>query len=96
MPRKPSIIPSAKLTLCLPEDIRTRLDIYLFSELEGRVPKGAYQAFFLSRILDFFESRRLPLEPFGFPQGFYTEGPKEMLHALETRLIHLEKENLPQ
>jgi hypothetical protein len=42
------------MNLHLPEDIRAKLDVYLFSAVEGRVPKGAYQAFFIERINEFF------------------------------------------
>ena len=56
MSRRPNIIPSTRLTLRLPEDIRAKLDLYLFSDLEGRVPLGRYQEFFVARTKEFFES----------------------------------------
>lgn len=56
MSRPPNIIPPTRLTLRLPEDVRARLDLYLWSELEGRVPFGRYQEFFLARIREFFDS----------------------------------------
>ncbi len=55
MSRRPNIVPSVQLCLKLPEDIKAKLDLYLFSELEGRVPKGKYQEFFIERIKEFFE-----------------------------------------
>jgi hypothetical protein len=55
MSRRPNIIPTTPLTLKLPEDLRAKLDLYLISELEGRVPKGKYQEFFIARIKEFFE-----------------------------------------
>lgn len=57
MPRRPNIIPSRNLTMALPEDVFTRLQLYLYSEAEQRVPQGAYQAFFVERITEFFERR---------------------------------------
>lgn len=42
------------LHVALPLSIRTRLDLHLFSELEGRVPKGAYQEFFIERLQEYF------------------------------------------
>lgn len=33
------------LNLAIPEDIRAMLDLRLYSELEGRVPHGAYSAY---------------------------------------------------
>ena len=68
--RQPDIIRPVKLTTTLPEDIRAQLDIHLFSDLEGRVPKGAYQQFFIERIREFFGSRTLNLAdycPIGRP-----------------------------
>jgi hypothetical protein len=54
MSRPPNIQRPVAMNLHLPEDIRTRLDLFLFSTVEGRVPKGAYQAFFIERINEFF------------------------------------------
>lgn len=54
MPRTPNIIRPSKLTLHLPEDIRAKLDLYLFSDIEGRIPQGAYQQFLTERINEFF------------------------------------------
>ena len=59
--RRPNIEPSVATNLHLPESVRTRLDLVLFSELEGRVPKGAYQRFFLERLQEFFTTRALDL-----------------------------------
>jgi len=55
--RKAALDPSIATNLHLPESVRTRLDLLLFSELEGRVPKGAYQRFFLERITEFFATK---------------------------------------
>jgi hypothetical protein len=54
MPRTPNITRPSKLTLHLPEDIRAKLDLYLFSEIEGRIPYAAYQKFLIERINEFF------------------------------------------
>lgn len=86
MPRKLNLDRPVALTLKLPESVRARLDLLLFSALEGRVPKGAYQDFFAARIQEFFEHRRLELTPYGFPSGYYISAPKEMLRELEFRL----------
>lgn len=50
---RPNIQPSSKLTLHLPLDVRRRLDEHLWSEVEKRVPQGAYQRFFVERITEF-------------------------------------------
>lgn len=54
MPRRPDLDRPVPLKLMLPESERTRLDLHLFSALEGRVPQGAYQNFFRERIREFF------------------------------------------
>lgn len=88
MSRRPSIIPSEKLNLALPQDIRTRLDLFLHSELEGGVPKGAYQRFFIARILEFFGDKSLDLAPFlGSPPGeFVVRAPVGTILALQDYL----------
>jgi len=55
----------------LPVDLRTKLDLHLYSELEGRVPQGSHQEFLSSRIREFFESETLDLAPYaaGVPPG---------------------------
>ena len=54
MARRPNIEPSVQLCLCLPLTDRAKLDLYLWSNAEGRVPKGAYQKFFLSLLREHF------------------------------------------
>jgi len=61
MSRQPNIIRPVKLTTTLPEDIRAKLDLHLFSDFEGRVPKSAYQNFFIERIQEYFNSKVLDL-----------------------------------
>lgn len=55
MPRRPNIERPVSLNLKLPASVRARLDIILWSSVEQRVPVGAYQAFFMSLINDYFE-----------------------------------------
>jgi len=86
MPRPRNLEPSIPLKLKLPESVRVRLDLHLFSPLEGRVPQGRYQEFFIDRIKEFFDWKRLDLAPFGFGIGYYIAGPREMIEALERRL----------
>jgi len=64
MSRHPNIVPSISLKTNLPIDIRTKLDLHLFSELEGRVPHGAYQKFLVEIINQYFDSRHLDLAPY--------------------------------
>lgn len=50
MGRPPNILRPVKLTINLPEDIHARLTLHLFSEVEGKVPKGAYSKFLIDAI----------------------------------------------
>jgi hypothetical protein len=62
MPRRPNIIRPVRLITTFPEDIRTKLDLFLYSPIEGRVPKGAYQKFLIERIQEFFAARERPTD----------------------------------
>lgn len=64
MPKPKNLIPSVNLTVALPQDIEARLRLHLYSELEGRVPQGKHQEFFVERIREFFASRTLDLAAF--------------------------------
>lgn len=52
--RRPNAIPTEALNLRLPLDIKAKIDLHLFSEVEGRVPKGAYAKFFEGLAREFF------------------------------------------
>lgn len=83
--RTPNIQRPIKLTTNLPEDIRARLDLHLFSEVEGRVPKGAYSVFLIDRIRDFFDSTSIDLHTYfpHLPEGDYVlRGPVETVGKL--------------
>lgn len=86
MPRPPNLIPSRSLHVRLPEDLLGRLDLELFSSLEGRVPYGAHQTFLVARLREFFLWKSLDLAPLGFPPGYFIRGPKEMVAAIERKL----------
>lgn len=57
MGRKPNIIPSHQVCVRLPEDVYLKLMLHLHSEVEGRVPVGALQRFFMERITEYFSPR---------------------------------------
>jgi hypothetical protein len=87
MARHADIIRPVKLTTTLPEDVRTKLDLFLFSDLEGRIPKGAYQTFLVDRIRDFFDSRSLDIGTFaGLPTSAVVRGSPETIALLEVLL----------
>lgn len=84
MPRKPAVTPTEHLHLKLEASSRARLDLHLFSDLEGRVPKGSHKAWVEDRIREYFDWKTLDLAPFGFPQGFFVRGPADMIEYLQT------------
>lgn len=56
MAGRPSIIRPVQLNLSLPEDLFARLKLRLFSEVEGRVPHGAYKRLMVELIKQYLES----------------------------------------
>ena len=58
--RPQNILRPVKLTTYLPEDLRAKLDIHLYSPVEGRVPHGAYSQFLAERVREFFTPRPEP------------------------------------
>lgn len=86
MARPKMIHPTRLLHVALPEALLTRVDLLLWSEVEQRVPKGAYQAFLVPMIQEQLSLTTLQLEAFGAPHGYYIRGQKEMVEWLETHL----------
>ena len=60
MAGRPKLIPGVSLHLHLPEDLHARLTVLLWSPTEGRVPKGAYQRFFVEQLTQFFNQKEPP------------------------------------
>ena len=92
MSRRANLIPSVPLYLRLPEDVRTRLDLHLWSELEGCVPRGKYQEFFLARLREHFDSDILSLAPYGI-EGFI-KGPAHVVLALKELIETAQQESM--
>ena len=88
MPKRPNIIPSQQLNLALPLPVYTQLTAHLFSELENRVPHGAYSRFMVELIRGHFTAKHLDLAPFmnGDPGAFIVSGSPEAIAALERTL----------
>lgn len=89
MPAKKSLTPKQVLNLWLPLDIRAKLDLTLYSELECRVPKGAYTTLFTRLTREHLEWATLDLAPLGFPPGYFIRGPKEMVERVRLVLENL-------
>ena len=87
--RPPLIERPTQLCVSLPETERARLDLHLWSEVEGRVPKGAYQSFLVARLREFFSWRSLDLAPFlgSLPGERIIRGSPETIAALEAALL---------
>ena len=88
MPTPRNAIPTIRLTTGLPEDIMDRLNLYLFSDIEGRIPKSAYMDFFSARVREFFDHEKLDLAPYtnGEPGAFIVSGPRETIEQLKQLL----------
>ena len=61
MPRRRNITPSQDLHIKLAGEDATKLELYLYSEAEQRVPFAARQRFFTERMREFFERASLDL-----------------------------------
>jgi len=86
MGRPASITPREHFHVTMDAALKQKVDLLLFSEVEGRVPKGSHSAFAEARFREFFEHGKLSLDRFGFPPGYFVTGPKEMLEELTKRL----------
>ena len=61
MPRRPNITRGIRLELQIPEDLRVKLDLHLWSALEGRVPHSAYTKLIVQLLNDYFD--KLAIKP---------------------------------
>lgn len=57
MPRAKKTIRPVGKHICFPEDVVARVDLELYSPLEGRVPFGAWQEFLTELIRQYFAVR---------------------------------------
>lgn len=85
MARRPNPIPSEQLNVALPLDVHTRLSAELYSDLEGRVPHGAYSRFLVELLRRHFAEQSLDLAPWlGAPAGaFVVSGNPETIIRLK-------------
>jgi hypothetical protein len=91
MPRKAALVPNEHIHTTIPRALHQRLTAHLTSELEGKVPAGALQKFFVGRIYEFFNHRSLDLSPFlgSMPGEFVVQGSAESIEQL-TNLLRKE------
>jgi len=64
MARRPNPVPSEQLNLALPLPVYTQLTAHLWSDLEARVPHGAYSRFLTDLLRLYFTEKRLDLAPY--------------------------------
>lgn len=88
MSKPKSLIPASVLNVAIPQPLRAELDSALFSQLENRVPHGAYGRFLSERLREYFHHRRLDLAPYlgSMPGAYVISGPPEAIFELEQRL----------
>lgn len=89
MGRRANLIPTIQLNVGLPLDVHTRLSAFLYSELEGRVPLGAYQRFLSDLIRSHFSEKSLDLAPYvpnAAPGAFIIHGSPEAILAAKDAL----------
>jgi hypothetical protein len=60
MSRPPLILRPVKLNTSLPEDLYHKLAMHLYSQAEGKIPRGAFQKFICERIIEYFNRGPLP------------------------------------
>lgn len=89
MGRPPGITPREHFHITMDASLKQKVDLFLFSEVEGRIPKGAQSQFAEARFREFFDSGTLTLDRYGFPPGYFVNGPREMLVELAKRLEKL-------
>lgn len=88
MPRPKLVIPSIKLNVALPQDVYLKITAHLHSELEGRVPYGAYSKFLQEITTAYFRQQHLDLAPYSgyLPGGNTVSASPETMVVLKQLL----------
>ncbi len=88
MPRKAAVTPFVHIHTTIPANLATQLELFLFSEVEGCVPRGAYQAFLVERLKEFFAQTTLDLAPYtgNIPGVYIVRGSSETIELLQHNL----------
>lgn len=63
MPRPARTLRTVQKNIALPEDLAAKLELHLYSEVEGRVPFGAQSAFFSQLLTDYFNQKQPQAQP---------------------------------
>jgi hypothetical protein len=86
MARPRNVTPSRNLNVRIRAPLLDELSDHLFDELEQAVPYGAFSRFFEERITEFFRWKKIPLDLYGYPPGFFVVGPAEMTEEIIKQL----------
>lgn len=86
MPRPKNLHETARLHISLDAKLKTRIDLLLYSEVEQRIPYSSWGVFIEARLREWLEWKNTPLEPYGFPPGYFITGPEEMVQSVVERL----------
>ena len=88
MAKTPNLIPSKPLNVALPLPLLVKLSSALYSDLEGRVPHGAYSRFLIDLLQVHFTEQALDLAPYvgSEPGTLQITGTPEAIRALTARL----------
>lgn len=89
MPKPKNIVPSHYLNVAIPLPTFTKLVMHLNSDLEGRVPHGAFSKFLTELLEGFFTEAHVDLSAYdpGLPPDLYIlRGPSEAIRVLERKL----------
>jgi len=57
MARPRKTVRTVPKNICLPEDLVAKLELELYSEVEGKIPFGAQQEFFTKLLRDYFNQK---------------------------------------
>ena len=84
LPRPKAIEPNLEIHTTLPPRLATRVKLYLWSEVESGVPRGALQRFLVDLITKFFNHRRVDLGVFmgRLPGEIVVEGSEHSINTL--------------
>ena len=96
MARPKNLVPSESLHLRIAGPLAQGLEKLLWSDVEGRVPVGAYQKFFTEISLAYLQGRSLDISHWApaammVPPGTTVRGSPQAIETLETLLKELSK-----
>ena len=87
MSRPSKIIRPVRVHTTFPEDLLARLDLFLWSPLENRLPLGARQKFLVERTQEYFDSASLDVSLYRTVAGNpIIRGSSEAIEAVKNAL----------